>query len=282
MMGKREKFANIAKETLEIVKNGLYVNDMKEEVVIEDTIKRSVANTILYTPKDTDALLTQIKQDGTNETIIEVTNDSTLNVAKRLRREGFDKVLALNFASARNPGGGFLNGSSAQEESLARSSALYETLISKREMYEYNRKLKTCLYSDYMIYSPNVPVFRNDEGNLLDEPYIVSFVTSPAVNAGIVRSKESMVAQNQINQVMKKRIEKILSLGIHHGYETIVLGAFGCGVFKNNPKDVAEYFKEAIHNNPKLQNQYKKIVFAVLDFSEQKQIHNTFNNVLMK
>jgi len=279
-MNHKEKLAQLGKETVEIVDQGYYTNIQGNKVDFREEVKLSVAKTVLYSPKDTNDLLLKVKPNSDYETLIEVTNETTLSATKRLLAEGTEKVLALNFASAKNPGGGFLKGSTAQEESLARASSLYHSLISKEPMYEYNRKLKTCLYSDYMIYTPNAVVFRNDEGKLEDKPYHVSFITSPAVNAGVVRSKESMTAKNQIHSVMKKRIEKILSLGIYQGYDTIVLGAFGCGVFKNKPEDVAKYFKEAIFQNPKLRNQYKKVVFAVLDTSEAKHTYQSFKQLL--
>lgn len=279
-MSNREKLAKLGAQTVAIVSQGYYVSENGNKVEISKDVQQSVTKTELYSPKDTNDLLLKIKPNQKYETTVEVTNETTLLAAKRLLNEGTERVIALNFASARNPGGGFLKGSTAQEESLSRASSLYHSLISKEEMYEYNRKLKTCLYSDYMIYTPDAVVFRNDKGQLEDKPYRVSIITSPAVNAGVVRTKESIAAKNQIHPVMKKRIEKILSLGIYHGYDTIVLGAFGCGVFKNNSMDVAKYFEEAIHKNPKLKNQYKRIVFAVLDTTDEKRTYNTFKQIL--
>ncbi|MFP3727529.1 TIGR02452 family protein [Priestia filamentosa] len=279
-MNKREELARIAKETLNIVDQGFYKNSLNEKVNIKSEVDKSVAGTILYTPKDTSDILLRLKPEGKYQTKIRVTNETTLSAAKKLKEAEEEKVLALNFASAKNPGGGFLKGSPAQEESLARASSLYESLISKGEMYEYNKKLKTCLYSDYMIYTPDAVIIRNNEGDLENKPYSVSFITSPAVNAGVVRGRESVAAQNQIHPVMKKRIEKILVLGIHHGYKKIVLGAFGCGVFKNRPEDVSSYFKEVILKNPKIRNQYEEIVFAVLDLTDKKQTYQTFKKIM--
>ena len=279
-MNHREKLAQLGAKTVAIVSQGYYLLENGNKVDISKEVQQSVAKTELYSPKDTNDLLLKIKPNQKYETTVEITNETTLSAAKRLLNEGTEKVVALNFASARNPGGGFLKGSTAQEESLSRASSLYHSLISKEQIYEYNRKLKTCLYSDYMIYTPDAVVFRNDSGQLEENPYHVSFITSPAVNAGVVRMKESIAAKNQIHPVMKKRIEKILSLGIYHGYDTIVLGGYGCGVFKNNPMDVAKYFEEAIRKNPKLKNQYKRIVFAVLDTTDEKRTYNSFKQIL--
>lgn len=263
-------------ETLKITELGTYRNKMGQLVNIGQEITNSVEKTILYRPKDVNDLLNKIKKEAKYETKYEVVNTTTLEGSRKVLEEGFSKVVALNFASAKNPGGGFLNGSVAQEESLARSSALYTTLLPQTEMYETNRKTKSCLYTDYMVYSPDVPVFRNDNGDLLDSPYHLSFITSPAVNAGVVKAKERHITQTHIDSVMKKRIEKILAVALHNNYEVIVLGAFGCGVFKNSPKAVAGYFNEILKNNPKFKNKFEKVIFAVLDHSEHKLTYNAF------
>lgn len=278
-LSKRSFYQQMAEETLEIIKNGFYVNPSGQKVSLEEQIKYCIVNTILYTPENTEELLARIlPSNQKNKTEIIVTNETSLSAARTLKDEGTEKVIVLNFASAKNPGGGFLNGSIAQEESLARSSALYASISRQTEMYEFNRRNKTALYSDYMIYSPDVPVFRDDDGNLLENPYQVSFITSPAVNAGAVRLTGE-ATQEQIDQVMIKRIEKILAVSIINGYKKIVLGAFGCGVFRNDPNTVAKYFKDILIDNPKYQNQFDKIVFAVLDNSRDQSNFNAFKNL---
>src|SRR5207253_843688 len=100
--------------------------------------------------------------------------ETTLASARRLVAAG-QRPAALNFASAKHPGGGFLNGALAQEESLARSSALYACLVGN-PMYTFHQAQSDALYTDYAIYSPDVPVFRGDDGALLPEPYLCSFI----------------------------------------------------------------------------------------------------------
>lgn len=276
------QLSRIAEETVTISEQGYYENGKKERVSISKDVSSMLDQTILYTPKDANQIHQIVKPKTNYETNIEVTSETTLEACRRLKTERNIKVAALNFASAKNPGGGFLKGSRAQEESLARSSSLYLSLKSKPEMYEYNaKKIKTCLYSDYMIYSPNVPVFRLDNGSLLDEPYHISFITSPAVNAGVVKSREPLTAQQRIPVVMKQRIEKILSVCLYHGYTHIVLGAFGCGVFRNNPSDVAKYFEEVL-NQPKFKHAFEHITFAVYDSTKDKRVYQTFRNVFVK
>lgn len=160
----RDVSAKVALETLKILESGFYTNHKGATVVIKEDLRNAINNTVLYKP-DTFANIENEYEKIRNEkepkmSNVEITDETTISAAKRLvADEGFDEVVCLNFASAKNPGGGFLNGSQAQEESLARSSGLYPCISQMKEMYDYNWGIKTCLYSDYMIYSPKVPVF---------------------------------------------------------------------------------------------------------------------------
>lgn len=187
----------------------------------------AVRKSVLYRPADTDEVLEQIKlipRQATNFPFIEITSETTLAAAKWLVVDRqVAQTLCLNFASAKNPGGGFQNGSQAQEESLERASGLYPCIAQMEEMYQYNRSRNTCLYSDYMIYSPKVPLFRDDHDRLLEDPYLVSFVTSPAVNAGVVRERESEKIR-LIDRVKCDRIAKIISIAAAHQYRALTIG----------------------------------------------------------
>ena len=278
--------AKLAENTLTIIDYGAYVNFKGEVVDLSEKIKNAVDNTKLYSPEELEKINNEVNEVLINsenkETEIKVTNETTLNAAKRLKQiEDYEKVACLNFASAKNPGGGFLNGSSAQEESLARSSALYPCIKQKKEMYDENKKYDSALYLDYMIYSPEVPVFREDSGSLLDNPYKVSMITAPAVNAGVVRSRESKENENKIEKKMKYRIEKILSIALINKNRALVLGAFGCGVFRNNPEDVADYFRQFVKEDERFNSYFDKIVFAVLDRSRKTETYNIFKRKFM-
>ena len=278
--------AKLAENTLTIIDYGAYVNFKGEVVDLSEEIKNAVNNSKLYSPEELEKINNEVNEVLINsenkETEIKVTNETTLNAAKRLKQiEDYEKVACLNFASAKNPGGGFLNGSSAQEESLARSSALYPCIKQKKEMYDENKKYDSALYLDYMIYSPEVPVFREDSGSLLDNPYKVSMITAPAVNAGVVRSRESKENENKIEKKMKYRIEKILSIALINKNRALVLGAFGCGVFRNNPEDVADYFRQFVKEDERFNSYFDKIVFAVLDRSRKTETYNIFKRKLM-
>lgn len=274
-MSRRDKQKKIAEDTIRILKTGRYANGINESFSIEEEMKALLAGAILYTPSDVDSLWEETKPRELYNTVVSVTSETTLQAAKRMVGASEGKVLALNFASAKNPGGGYLNGSSAQEESIARSSGLVPSLESKMAMYHHNRNGKNALYSDYMIYSPNVPVFKDDEGRTEKSTYPVSFITSPAVNLGAIQQNHPSITFSTVEQTMKNRISKILAVAAHQGYERLLLGAFGCGVFKNDPKDVARYFQEALESEP-FKGKFKEVVFAIYDNSRNGDVLNAF------
>ena len=280
-MSNRDKFKRISEVTIAIINKGFYKNTKGEKVEISTETQKSISNAEFYTPEIGQGIVNHYKPATSVETNIEITTESTLEAGKRLVESGNVNAIALNFASAKHPGGGFLNGSSAQEESLARSSALFPTLDKFPEMYDYHFRNLSGLYSDRMIYSPKVPVFRNDKGELLDNPYLLSFISSPAVNKGAVRENQRHIQQDVIDTKMRIRIEKIIAISLYHGYDSIVLGAFGCGVFKNNPRDVARYFADVL-THPKYKNRFKNVVFAVYDSTPNKFVLNPFEAELRK
>ena len=268
----RNQRIQIASETVSIIEKGHYVAGGGKKVDIAESIKRSVKETKLYTPQDFESLVCERSERKNVNTEFVVTNETTLDAAHRLVVEqGKLNVLCLNFASAKNPGGGFLSGSQAQEESLARSSALYGTLQAALTYYDLNRKCGTALYTDHMILSPRVPVFRDDSGRLLAEPYPCWILTAPAVNAGAVRKNE-LRNVSLIRETMARRVKMVLAVAVKAESEHLVLGAWGCGVFKNDPKNIAHLFANELTKSGTFANCFETVVFAVLDRSEEKII----------
>ncbi len=149
----------------------------------------------------------------------------------------------------------------AQEESLCRASALYEC-INGNAMYRHHAPMPGGFYSNYAIYSPAVPVFKDDDGQPLDEPYLCAFVTSPAVNTGVYRKEHTSGRRDVVRDEMADRIEKVLTIMAGHGHDAAVLGAWGCGVFKNDPEVIAELFANALRT--RFAGVFAKVVFAVL------------------
>lgn len=158
-----------------------------------------------------------------------------------------------------------MGGAEAQEESLARASGLYASLVSQRGYYDANRASPSAFYTEHMIYSPSMPMFRDDSGALLERPHLTSFITAPAVNAGVVREREPERA-SEIPAVMRRRVARVLALALAFGHRALVLGAWGCGVFRNDPKLIAEFFAEALEMSFK--NRFERVVFAIYDRSQ--------------
>ena len=284
MSQNREQRAKIARETVEILEKGFYQNQQQETINIQEYLQAAIENSIHYSENDFSQVFSQLKKkqvkEKSNQIQFEINNETTLNVASRLvNQEGFDKVLCLNFASAKNPGGGFLNGSQAQEESLARATGLFPCISQIKEMYEKNRSYSSCLYLDDMIYSPQVPVIRDNNDDLLDKPFLVSILTVPAVNAGAVRQKGKKQEIKQIKSTMLRRTEKLLSVAAIHNYKVLILGAWGCGVFQNNPEDVARYFHYHLLENPQFSSLFEKVVFAILDKTKDESVINAFRKI---
>jgi len=279
-MTTRENNAQKAQETLKILEQGFYSTN-KNRMDISRMIQQSVDTARLYSAELFYSLQSEIEQSiavNNYQTRITVRNCTAIEAALQLLQTD-GKAGCLNFASAKNPGGGFLTGAQAQEESLARSSALYPTLTKfQREMYDYNRSRTTSLYSDYMIYSPEVVFFRNDSGELLSQPFLLDILTSPAVNVGAIMHNNPSELR-QVEQTMLRRIDKILSVFVLQGVEKLILGAWGCGVFQNKPEDVATYFAHYLTRNGKYVKCFREIVFAVFDKSRNRENVGAFENV---
>lgn len=203
--------------------------------------------------------------------LVENARCSSINELGDLKRTGF--VGILNFASARNPGGGFLHGSRAQEESLAISSALYATLLRHDSgyysMHKSLRQTHEGLYTDTMIYSPDTPFFRDDDLTLT-APFNASVVTCAAVNCGAVRT-DALKAETPA--VMEIRIRKILHAMARSGQSCIVLGAYGCGVFKNDVHMVAHTFARLLTRGGEFCDVFRNVVFAIYTRDEHTFLH---------
>ena len=262
MTDSRGQRTQIAAETLHTIQHGAYINDQGRTITLQPQLERCLKETRLYRPEDF-AVLPSPPPGGSRCTI-EVRIETTLAGTRRLaEREDSGRVGVLNFASAKNPGGGFLHGSQAQEESLARSSALYASLKRCPDYYTFHRHTsRTLLYSDHIIYSPGCPVFRDDEGRVLSEPYEVDFITSPAPNCkALARNEPGRMPE--IGSVLTRRCGRILQVAAAQGCDTLVLGAWGCGVFGNDPEEVAAAFAEHLLNKGRFRDVFRHICFSI-------------------
>jgi uncharacterized protein (TIGR02452 family) len=264
---KRSARKELAKNTVEIVEQGFYESAGGSAIDLAPSVRGCLDATRFLSPEDLERLRREVLARPTVglATAVEVVNETTLAGIDRVHSGGNGPVAVLNFASAKNPGGGFLNGSQAQEESLARSSALHASLLKAWEFYKRHRASPSMLYSDAMIWSPDCPVFRDDDGRLLDEPRLVSFITSPAPNAGAA-SDNRPEELPLIPEVFRRRSEYVLALAASQGCRQLVLGAWGCGVFRNDPAVVAAAFLGHLRQGP-WTGRFDRVVFSVLDAS---------------
>lgn len=273
---KRSTRAELARETLAILKRGRYVTPDGAAVSIRREQTAAERDSVLYTPETLGELWPEVPGETAAPTRFEVTNETTLSAARRLIEEhNAREVCCLNFASAKHPGGGFLSGAEAQEESLARSSGLYPCIRQMDGYYRSNHACGTALYTDHMIYSPNVHVIRDDTGRLLDKPLLVSFITAPAVNAGVVKEREPSNIR-QILPTMGRRAEYVLKVAVANRHKHLVLGAWGCGVFQNDPADVAEIFRRFLGAEGAFNRAFNAVTFAVLDKTADRRVITPF------
>ena len=190
------------------------------------------------------------------------------------------RTAVLNFASATNPGGGVEKGASAQEECLCRVSTLYHCLADQKmraSFYTPHRKNGNALHNDDIIYTPNVLVIKDDDHNLLSEPFSVDIISCAAPNLREQPSNQYntgdtikvQISDNELLALHEKRARKICSSAIANGVEILILGAFGCGAFQNNPHIVAQAYKNVL---PDFAHYFHTIEFAI--FCNAKNIEN--------
>ena len=272
----------MAKETLKILEQGYYDVTVKNEaeqklekrqIIIKEDIKQSIEKSKLISPVEGEKINEKYHvHTNCSKPETRVENISTVEAVRILTKEGKTDIGVLNFASAKNPGGGFLNGAKAQEESITVSSTLYTTLTLHKEYYEQNRANKSMMYLDYAIYSPEVVFFRDERFQLAEVPVKASVLTLPAVNMGQVLLKGENV--QEAKRVMRRRMKLALSIFAEQKAKHLVLGAYGCGVFRNDPKEVAAWWKELLEEG---MGQYFVSVFhAVLDQSKQQYCIKAF------
>lgn len=275
MTPERKALAKIGAETFQILEDKKYKSQNGASVSIKSSLKKAVDGTILYRPGE---LLNLNKVSNTGDALpeIEVTDETTSAAGKRLS-ESFNDVVVLNFASAKNPGGGFLSGAKAQEEDLARKSGLYSCLIEQETYYTANKRCKSCLYTDHLIYSPRVPFFRDENFALLDTPYELSIITSPAPNAGEELQKNPKT-EDKIQAVVESRSRDILFAAKTNNHHNLVLGAWGCGIFRNDPKVVAQAFLRHLKHKWFL-GAFDHVVFAIYDPYPEKTLSKVFREV---
>ncbi|MBT2896716.1 TIGR02452 family protein [Streptomyces sp. McG3] len=265
------RLRGIARGTQAVVEAGTYRNAAGQDVSIARAVAAALSGTRLYGP----APVPVAALDTDRTPHVEVTGESSLAAARRMTDDAPGRVAVLSYASARNPGGGYLNGAQAQEEALCRGSALHATLLRAPDYYAHHRAERSAFYTDRVIHSPGVPVFRDDRGAFLDAPYSVGFLTSPAPNAGVIRRQNPEEA-HRVPAALASRAERVLEVAAVRGYRRLVLGAWGCGVFQNDPAQVAEAFPALLGEGGRFGGHFEQIVFGILDRDPESAVRAAF------
>lgn len=273
----KELRAKEFRNTIEIVNQGCYVTETGETYAFPDD-SEMMRKTVFY---EKEIQLSEIVQSY-RQTIVDVQNIDCLYAGVRLKEQGYNPAV-LNMASRRNPGGGVTTGAGAQEETLFRRTNLFRSLYQFAPYAEqYGIKCSHHQYpldSNYGgVYTPDAIYFRESEQKgyaLLEKPVSLSFITVAGMNRPDLMS-DGMIAAHHVEPI-KNKIRTIFRIGLMHGHDSLVLGALGCGAFRNPPRHVARLFHEVMEE-PEFKNKYRRIVFAILDDHNAHQRHNPEGN----
>lgn len=243
---------------------------------MEREYPNEIAEAINQTTHYTDQDMREVTSKGYNTSFVLTSRDS---VSELLHLKPNDHIGILNFASYKNPGGRFDDGSSAQEEFLCHHSFLYNVLLAFKESY-YEPHMKTlnkALYINELLFTKNIPFF-NYSGNVsswdiahteveaqkdlfkIEYQRNANVITCAAPNKTAAQ-KYQHVKDDVMLTVMKARIDFLLNIAYQNDCEILILGAFGCGVFGNDATEVATIFYELLHE--KYEGCFKHIHFAV-------------------
>lgn len=226
---------------------------------------------------------------------IVVTKSKTFQAAtEQTKTHPGQRIAVLNFACPTDPGGSVKWGSSTQEESLCRCSTLYPTINRRWLWHEYyipNRYMHLCypIGTDDLIYSPGVVICKTDDSipvRLPQEKFVkVDVITCAAPNLGErpwnafnsrSGSSVSLTMERQY-EIHLKRAKHILHVAAAHGAEILILGAFGCGAFQNDPEVVATGYKDALMEYKRY---FEEIEFAVYCRGDEIANYDAFMRIL--
>lgn len=213
-------------------------------------IMTSVKNSKVFGPYQTPGLVPDERKGVTNKIDIVFINTDTVGALMELT-ESEERIVLLNFASYKNPGGQFLRGSTAQEEMLCHESFLYNVLCECGAYYEWNQKhLNYGLYTHRALYTPDICFKR---GGCTKH---VAVITCASPNMHAVQYHPEKIKFNKIT--LEERAQLVCEVATNRGHDIIILGAWGCGVFRQSPNDVIEAWNKALNNV-----KFNKVVMAV-------------------
>ena len=273
----KELRAKEFRNTVEIVNQGYYVAESGEEYVFPDGLDM-MRDTVFY---ECEIHMDNLPQT-VEQTIVEVKNIDCLYAGVQLKEQGYNPAV-LNMASRRNPGGGVATGAGAQEETLFRRTNLFRSLYQFAPYAEqYGIKPSHHQYpldrNFGGVYTPDAIYFRESEQKgyaLLEKPVSLSFITVAGMNRPDLTTG-GMIANHHVEPI-KNKIRTIFRIGLVHGHDSLVLGALGCGAFRNPPRHVARLFHEVM-DEPEFKDKFRRIIFAILDDHNAHQKHNPVGN----
>ena len=212
-------------------------------------IEKAIKNTKIYTTKF------RTRNNIKNETGCEISVEALDSVSAVYKYKNCGKVAVLNFASYKNPGGGFIQGSKAQEECLCHESFLYNVLDKFRGSYYWwnNQHKNNALYLNRALYTPDA-IFTHNE-----EEFKCDVITCAAPNKTTAQKYRNVSDANVAN-ALKSRIKFVLDVAEDNYVDTLILGAYGCGIFGQNPIEVATIFKDFLDTTHKY---FGKVIFAI-------------------
>ena len=265
------------RHTVEIVNQGYYFTENGRKNTFPDDSKMQ-RSTVFY---DSEIRLPDIPENDT-PTIVDVENIDTIYAGAMLKEMGHNPAL-LNMASRRNPGGGVATGAGAQEETLFRRTNLFRSLFRYTpDAWRYGLECSDKQYPldrNYGgIYTPDAICFRETERKgyaLLESPVSLSFISVAGMNCPDL-TDNGMIAPHHVEPI-KNKIRTIFRIGLLHGHDSLVLGALGCGAFRNPPAHIARLFHEVMKEK-EFKNRYKIIIFAILEDHNSRKEHNPEGN----
>lgn len=267
-----EYLAHVFRVTIKTVNDGHYTSANGVEVKLDDDNFMRDCSRFYYKKFTVDGIPAR-----PHHTVIEVVNNDSIYAGKQLLDEDYNPIV-LNFANRHNPGGGVKDGCRAQEEDLFRRSNLFRSMYQFAD-YARDYRLPKSRYQYPMdrdfggVYTPYATIFRagrDQDYAFLDKPYKLSFVAVAAMNR---EGHHGLRLSPSEVEGTKNKMRTILRIGLIHGHDAIVLGAFGCGAFKNPPAQIAALFKEVIEED-EFHDKYRKIVFAILENHHSGESHN--------
>ncbi|MEY2844661.1 MAG: hypothetical protein RL076_207 [Chloroflexota bacterium] len=268
---KRNAAVMIARATKQIVERGNYTTESGSEHDIRAQLDLARAQTVVFSPMQA----IPAPREKYKQLVTYVHNQTTLTVAHARQKRGY-RVAILNFTQPTTLGGGWLNGRNAQEASLFRSSGLLSCL---RNVPWYGDPVHAVnpFYDDTTIVSPNVPIIRAHDGDLLEQPWSAHFISATPIHVRAVR-KYMPTRIAEVPMAIGRRTTRIIEAAATTKANVLVLGAWGCGRFGNDPDVVIAAFQAAFES-PAIRN-FAIIDFAVPDVLVGTPLYQRFRNRL--